>query len=202
MTVVLGTMAVAMSTVPFYFITAYTPTFGATALHLSPLGSFIVTFCVGVSNFLLLPTMGHWSDRVGRRPLLVTAAVLMLLSAYPLLAWLASAPSFARLLGVELWFSVLYSAYNGAVIVYLTEIVPPGVRTSAFSLAYGLATALFGGITPAVATYLIHKTGSPATPAAWLATAAVFSLIALVLLRGLPAIEGQSATAGHHDTPR
>jgi MFS family permease len=192
-------MAVAMSTVPFYFITAYTPTFGATALHLSPLSSFIVTFCVGVSNFLLLPTMGHWSDRVGRRPMLIVAAALMLLSAYPLLAWLASAPSFARLLTVELWFSLLYSAYNGAVIVYLTEIVPPGVRTSAFSLSYGLATALFGGVTPIIATYLIHKTANPATPAAWLAAAAVFSLTALALLGRSPAIEAQSAAAHHHD---
>jgi len=198
-TVTLGAMAVAMSTVPFYFITAYTPTFGATALHLSPLGAFIVTLCVGLSNFCLLPAMGHWSDRLGRRPMLVAAAVLMLLSAYPLLAWLATAPSFTRLLSVELWFSVLYSAYNGAVIVYLTEIVPAGVRTSAFSLAYSLATALFGGITPVIATYLIHATGNPATPAAWLAAAAVFSLTALALLGRTPPLEAQSETADRHD---
>jgi len=38
------------------------------------------------------------------------------------------------------------------------------VRTSGFSLAYSLATALFGGFTPAICTYLIHVTGNPAMP--------------------------------------
>ena len=61
---------------------------------------------------------------------------------------------------MELWLAVVYAGYNGAMIVYLTEIVPAHVRTAGFSLAYSLATALFGGFTPAICTYLIK---SPAT---------------------------------------
>src|SRR5581483_7185435 len=87
--VVLGTMLVTMTTVSFYFITAYTPTFGTTVLKLDPLDNFIVTLCVGFSNFVLLPTMGALSDRLGRRPMLLASTVLMLLTAYPALAWLA-----------------------------------------------------------------------------------------------------------------
>ena len=48
-----------------------------------------------------------------------------------------------------LWLSFLYGSYNGAMVVALTEIVPVSVRTAGFSLAYSLATALFGGFTPA-----------------------------------------------------
>ena len=67
--VVLGTMLVTMTTVTFYMITAYTPTFGSAALHLAARDSLIVTLSVGVSNFIWLPVMGALSDRVGRRPL-------------------------------------------------------------------------------------------------------------------------------------
>jgi MFS transporter, MHS family, citrate/tricarballylate:H+ symporter len=55
-------------------------------------------------------------------------------------------PSFHRLLTVELWFSFLYGSYNGAMIVALTEIVPVQLSTPGFSVAYSLATALFGGL--------------------------------------------------------
>jgi hypothetical protein len=56
--VFIGTMMVTMTTVTFYFITAYTPTFGATVLHLKSSDSLIVTLCVGASNLLWLPVMG------------------------------------------------------------------------------------------------------------------------------------------------
>src|SRR5260370_21871610 len=49
----------------------------------------------------------------------------------------------SRLLAVELWLSFLYASYNGAMVVYLTELMPPLVRTSAFSIAYSLAAAIF-----------------------------------------------------------
>ena len=35
----------------------------------------------------------------------------------------------------------------------------PSGRTPGFSLTYSLATALFGGFTPAISTYLIRATG-------------------------------------------
>ena len=152
-----GTLMVVMTTVSFYLITAYTPTFGKSVLHLSDMDSLIVTLCVGASNFFWLPVMGAVSDRVGRRPLLILFTVLMLVTAYPAMVWLVSEPSFARMLTVLLWLSFLYGSYNGAMVVTLTEIMPPEVRTTGFSLAYSLATAIFGGFTPAIVTWLIHE---------------------------------------------
>jgi len=181
--VVMGTMLVAMSTASFYMITAYTPTFGRSALRLAERDTQIVTLCVGISNFVWLPLMGALSDRVGRRPLLIASTVLALLTAYPALSWLAAGVSFSRLLAVELWLSLLYSSYNGAMIVYLTEIMPAHVRACGFSLAYSLATALFGGFTPMIATYLIEVTRNKAMPGVWLSVAAAVGLIATLWSR-------------------
>jgi MFS family permease len=180
--VVLGTMMATMTTVSFYFITAYTPTFGSVVLGLDAKKNMVVMLCVGLTNFALLPVMGALSDRIGRRPLLIACSLLAAVTAYPALAWLVSAPSFSRLLIIELWLAVVYAGYNGAMIVYLTEIVPAHVRIAGFSLAYSLATALFGGFTPAICTYLIQETGNRAVPAVWLGFSALCGLAATLIL--------------------
>jgi MFS family permease len=170
-------MMATLTTVAFYTITAYTPTFGSSVLHLSMRTAFLVTLCVGLSNFILLPLSGALSDRIGRRPILLTAAGLALATSYPVMHWLATAPDFGRLLIVELWLSVVYAGYNGAMVVYLTEVMPADVRTSGFAMAYSLATAIFGGFTPLVCTWLIHTTGDKAAPGLWLSAAALVGLI-------------------------
>jgi MFS family permease len=181
--VIIGMMMVTMTTVSFYMITAYTPTFGNSVLHLASIDSLIVTLCVGASNLFWLPVMGALSDKVGRRPLLFACTILMLVTAYPAMLWLVRDPSFSRLLAVELWLSFIYGSYNGAMVVFLTEIMPVDVRTTGFALAYSLATAVFGGFTPALSTYLIHVTGNRAVPGLWLSFAAAFGLVAALLAK-------------------
>ena len=98
------------------------------------------------------------------------------------MTWLTDAPSFEKMLIVELWLSFLYASYNGAMVVALTEVMPVDVRTVGFSLAYSLATAIFGGFTPAIATGLIEATGNKAAPALWMTFAALCGLIATLVL--------------------
>jgi len=181
--VLIGTFLVTMTTVSFYMITAYTPTFGNSVLHLGSRDSLLVTLCVGASNLFWLPIMGALSDRIGRRPLLFACTLLMLASAYPVMLWLVREPSFARLLAVELWLSFLWGSYNGAMVVFLTEIMPIDVRTTGFALAYSAATAIFGGFTPALCTYLIHATGNRAIPGLWLSFAAACGLVATLFAK-------------------
>jgi metabolite-proton symporter len=176
----IGVLLSTMTTVCFYLITAYTPTYGIEVLHLTSRQSLMVTFCVGMSNFFWLPTGGAISDKVGRRPILILITVTAIVTAYPAMLWLVSEPSTARLLIVELWLSMCFGVYNGAMIPHLAEIMPPEIRTSGFSLAFSLATAIFGGFTPAICTYLIHETGNRAMPALWLSFAALCGLTAAV----------------------
>ena len=95
---------------------------------------------------------------------------------------LVAAPDFGKMLLVELWLSFLYASYNGAMVVALTEVMPVDVRTAGFSLAYSLATAIFGGFTPAFATGLIHVTGDKAAPGMWMSFAALCGLAATLFL--------------------
>ena len=70
--------------------------------------------------------------------------------------------------------------------------MPVEVRTAGFSLAYSLATAIFGGFTPAISTYLIQLTGNRAVPGLWLSFAGACGLIAALLARAQPIDEPQS----------
>ncbi len=183
--VLVGMMMVAMTTVSFYLITAYTPTFGREVLKLGAEQVLVAALCVGASNLVWLPISGALSDRIGRKPILVAAAGMAILTAYPVMTWLTADPSFAHLLIAELWLSFLYAGYNGAMVVYLTEIVPPSVKASGFSLAYSLATCI-GGFTPALCTWLIRATGDKAMPGAWMTAAAASGLLAVLIARPAP----------------
>lgn len=180
--VLAGMMMVVMTTVSFYLITIYTPTFGKSVLKLSSADSLLTTFCVGMSNFFWLPVMGAVSDRFGRKPVLLVFTVLPILTAYPILSWLVANISFENLLVTELWLSFMYASYNGAAVVALTEVMPQKVRTVGFSLAYSLATAIFGGFTPMVSTWLIKQTGDKAAPGYWMTFGAVCGLLATLYL--------------------
>jgi MFS family permease len=184
-----GVAMVLMTTVSFYTITAYTPTFGKSVLNLNQSDVLLVTLCVGISNLIWLPLMGSLSDRFGRRPLLLAFSSIAILTAYPAMSWLVDHPSFIKLLCVELWLSFIYAGYNGAMVVYLTEIVPVDVRTAGFSVAYSLATTI-GGATPLMVTYLIHATGNRAMPGVWLSGAAILALIGVCASRYKPAESG------------
>ena len=181
-----GMMLIVMTTVSFYLITVYTPTFGKSVMKLSIVDSLLITFFVGLSNFIWLPVMGALSDRIGRWPIMGLFSGLALFTAYPALSWLVANPSYQHMLAVELWLSFLYGSYNGATVAALTEIIPARIRTTGFSLAYSLATALFGGFTPLVSTWLIESTGDKASPGYWMAMAGGMGLLATFLIyRGI-----------------
>ncbi len=57
--VLVGAMLVTMTTVTFYMITAYTPTFGHSVLHLADIDNLTVTLCVGISNLFLASRHGR-----------------------------------------------------------------------------------------------------------------------------------------------
>ena len=199
--VLTAVLLVTLTSVFFYLITAYTPTYAVQVLGLSDRDSFVFAVVVGVANFVWIPVMGGLSDRVGRLPLLATFSLLVAVTAYPALADLVSDPSFGRVITVLLWMSFLYGGYQGAMVVTLTEMMPPEVRATGFSLAYSLAQAVFGGFTPALSTYLIHVTGNRAMPGVWLACAAILSLVGVVGLHragaGLPPPQTKTLVRSH-----
>jgi MHS family citrate/tricarballylate:H+ symporter-like MFS transporter len=176
--IVLGMMIAVLTTTTFYFVTVYTPTFGRTVLKLTSRDALLVTLLVAVTNFIWNPVGGALSDRIGRKPVLLGIACLSLVTAYPALHWLVDAPTFGKLLAVQMMFSFYFGVYSGTMLGALVEVVPKHVRTTCFSMAFALAAGLFGTFTPFASTLLIGHTGDKASPGYWLMCAAVLGIIA------------------------
>src|SRR3954454_7577026 len=183
--VILGMMIAVLTTTTFYFITVYAPGFGK-QLNLSATGTLLITLLVAITNFIWNPVGGAISDRIGRKPVLLTIAGLSLLTAYPALSWLAAGPTLGKLLAVQMMFSFYFGVYSGTMLGCLVEIVPAHVRTTCFSIAFALAAGIFGTSTPFVATKLIEMTGNDkASPAYWLMFGAALGIIAAsIVYRG------------------
>ncbi len=185
-TVLAGGLLASMTTTTFYLITVYTPTFGRSVLNLSTSDSLVVTLFVGLSNFIWLPIGGTISDRIGRRPFAIgglLAVHLHRLSRHALAGRGGKFRTTARCAAVLLFF---FGIYNGAMVAALTEVMPQNVRVVGFSLAFSLATAVFGGFTPAVSTILVQATGDKASPAYWLMFAALCGFTATTILYRRP----------------
>ncbi|MBV8520610.1 MAG: tricarballylate/proton symporter TcuC [Acetobacteraceae bacterium] len=182
-----GIVLSSLTTTTFYFITAYlmtyTPTSGKQVLGFIIRDNLIVMLCVGCSNLFWLLAGGVLSDRIGRRRMLLALTAADIVTAYPALSWLVSAPSLGRLLTVELWLSFIFGMYNAAMIPFLIDIMPPLVRTCGFSLAFSCAAALFGVATPAVSIELVRVTGDPAMPGVWIIIRATLALWAAVVAK-------------------
>jgi MFS transporter, MHS family, citrate/tricarballylate:H+ symporter len=180
--IVLGMMIAVLTTTTFYFVTVYTPTFGRNILKLSTQDALLVTLLVAMANFVWNPVGGALSDRIGRKPVLLTIATLSLLTAYPALHWLVEAPTFGKMLAVEMMLSFYFGVYSGTMLGALVEVVPKHVRTTCFSLAFALAAGLFGTFTPLASTWLIDNTGDKASPGLWLMFAAVLGIVATLIV--------------------
>lgn len=182
----------AMAVVTSQAVTTYAPTF-IKSLHLGDLTGFVTLFFVGVTILVSLPIFATIADRVNRRTMLIVVTLTAVVSAYPMLAWLAGEPSVAKFATVEIWFSLLYAAYSSAQVPTMVETVPADSRTAGYSFAQATAAAILGGFTPAIATWLNHAFQSNAMVGLWLAIAAAISLLAVLTLDGRKVAEGQAA---------
>jgi MHS family proline/betaine transporter-like MFS transporter len=176
--------AVVVGTVATYLI-LYMPTYAVKQLGIPASAAFSATIATGITQMIGAPIFGHWSDRIGRTGIMIGAATLFLLLAYPAFAVLAAHPRFGVLIGMQLFLGTIVSAYFGALPALLTELFPTQTRTTGMSLGYNIAATVFGGFAPFIVTWLIGATGSALAPSFYLTAAAAASIVALLRARRL-----------------
>ena len=80
----------------------------------------------------------------------------------------------------QLMLGVFVACVGSGLPYFLIMAFPPKVRTFAVGIAYNLAQAVFGGVTPVTCTALA-KEGHPVLPAAWLMFVALISIVSLCI---------------------
>ncbi|MFF8831120.1 MFS transporter [Streptomyces sp. NPDC015131] len=132
----------------------------------------------------ILPA-GALSDRVGRRPVMLTGAVVAAAAAFPLLDLLRDpgAPTAAKGLAVCAAGAVV-GLMAGPGPAMLAEMFPTRVRYTGLGLAYALSNAVFSGCAGLIVTEAVRRTGEVRVPAYYVAVTCALSALALATLRG------------------
>ncbi len=173
---------VVSSTIMFYVVLIYMPTYAKTQLQI-PLGDAFTAQVAGLLCLtLLIPVFGLLSDRIGRRPVLLAAAALYFVLPYPLMSWVIEAPSMLRLAVMQMSLCSAIAVGFGAISTALAEQFPVRQRSTGLALSYNIAVMLFGGFAQLIVTWLIATTGTPLAPAFYVMFGATVGLLAAFLL--------------------
>jgi MFS transporter, MHS family, proline/betaine transporter len=166
-----------------YVFLVFLPSFASQTLHINLSHALWSTTFAGIIYLVLTPVVGHWSDRIGRKPMLFACALLSFMMAYPLFLLLETHPTFLGLLVVQATAQAVLTLYTGVISTILSEMFPTNVRYTALSVSYGFAVAIFGGFAPYIATALVKLTGNPLAPSFYVMAAAVVSGIAVLFVQ-------------------
>jgi MHS family proline/betaine transporter-like MFS transporter len=178
----LTTGAVIASTSSQYMI-VFMPAYAIKELHLPQSVGFAAALLAAALQSVVVPFVGLLVDKVGQIPIMMGAAVLFAVTAYPAFVLLGANASLLVLVLMVCWLGLLKSFYSGALPSLMAKVFPTSTRVSGMSLSYNIAVAVFGGFAPFFAQSLIDITGSKLAPSYYVIATALLSLAALIALR-------------------
>ncbi|TMQ90490.1 MFS transporter [Actinomadura soli] len=162
-----------------YTLLTFMPSYLVDFLEMNDTTAQLITIGVEAVMIMVIVPLGALSDRIGRKPLLITAAV-----GYIVLAW----PAFALMqTGNPVGVALGYAMVGGLLVLILAVIAatfpamfPTKVRYGAFAIGYNLSTSLFGGTAAVLVGSLIDVTGSNYVPAYYLMLAGLVALVPII----------------------
>jgi len=167
-----------------YYLLLYIPTYGVKTLHLPAYTGFAATLVGGIILAVFSVVAGYWSDRTRPRiRIMLLAAWLFLLAAYPSFWLMEAYPSLATAMLAVGMLNLIKAGYSGVLPSVLSEQFPVEIRAVGIAFSFSLSVTIFGGFAPFVATWLIAQTGDPLSPSYYLMATALLSIIALMVIQ-------------------
>ena len=191
---ILGTFIMVATYVLFYFMTAFTLTYGTAPTEPAEdvkvgLGfdrnEFLGLLLIGVVFFgILTPIAGSLADRFGRRLTLIVTTVAIILFGLTFQVWLGQSGGNPVVVALFLIVGLaLMGLTFGPMGALLPELFPTNVRYTGSGIAYNVASILGASLAPIIALGLWTAGGDIFRVGLYLSGAGVLTLIALLLSR-------------------
>jgi MHS family proline/betaine transporter-like MFS transporter len=169
-------------TITYYIFLTYMPTYINKVLNLSFSHALAANLIVLVFFMALIPFMGYFSDKFGRKPMLIGSCIGFIIFSYPVFLLIGNG-GFLFVLLPQFILAIFLAMYSGPGPAALAELFPTRVRNSALSVGYNLGVALFGGTAPFIATYLISSTHNNLSPTFYVIAGSIITLLTLFTLK-------------------
>ncbi len=169
-------------TVPFYTFTAFFSTYLQHHADMKLHETLVINGIAMLFFMAAIPVSAYISDKYGRKPVLMTTAIVIALVTYPVFCLLLEGGCFYPLIG-QIIFGIALGAYMGPVAATLVELFPTNIRFTGLSLSYNFSAALLGGTAPIIYLKLISVTGSVMSPVFYIIFFVIITVIALSFYR-------------------
>jgi len=140
-----------------------------------------------VATFLhifTIPLFAILSDRVGRRPVMVTGAIAGAVLAFPIFQMLASGNVALVLIAFLIGNPLIQASMYGPMAAFISEMFGTGARYTGASLGYQLAATLGAGLAPlSAASLMAMGGGNPIFISVMVAVVCVISAAAIYLTK-------------------
>jgi MHS family proline/betaine transporter-like MFS transporter len=168
-----------------YIVISYLETYLKDTIGYSGNAPLVIILLTIVFMLILIVPIGILSDRIGRKPILITSCLAFLVLPIPAFSIMEAAKDDRNAL--QLGLGVVMIAlplvlFLAVVASTLPAMFPTQERYGGFSIGYSLSTAAFGGTASYVVSSLVEGTGNTMWPAYYLMGAAAIAAIPILLL--------------------
>lgn len=189
--------------VTFYVVLVYLLTYQEVYIGMDAGRAALLSTLASALGLIIVPLAGIASDRFGRKPVLMTAAIAQTVLSVPLFMLMTrgdATSAFISTLGLALILAIVLGTHA----VTVVELFPTRTRQTGLSIAYAVTAALFAGTAPYVLTWLLDATGNMLVPGWFLLAVGVVGIITVVSIpetRGTSLIKPQDLETATVEIP-
>jgi MHS family proline/betaine transporter-like MFS transporter len=198
--IVRGFCISALGSITYYVGITYVPAFLTSADALTERSALWLSTIAAVAVILVTPVVGWWSDRAGRRPVLLALSGASAILPMTMFALMASGSHARALLGAVI-LACVAGGVSAVGAVATAEQFRGEARITGLALGATMATAIFGGLTPWAAQWLVERTGWSMAPGAMITVVALCVLPIFFAMRETAPV-AQAGTSRPRPTPK